>query len=228
MSEIVCPQCDKDDRIEKISSVVYHNRVDEGRHKLSLPEKPGKGGFSCFAWLFFLFIAFTGFLSLIIGSLVLVSLFMDSPGDPNEATDLLVGSFMCGIPALLTFAWAISTHRRDKSMHIQQREIWETAKKKWDRLYYCFRNDIVFDPDLKKYFPPEELENYLFTGLDWQTESEVEKAEGIIGIIVMIVGVAYAFFWSAVGSSLRDSSGGYADDASVRRAVDDELNKRGY
>lgn len=39
---------------------------------------------------------------------------------------------------------------------------WETAMSKWQRSYYCYRHDIVFDPETAETSSPQEFEEFLY------------------------------------------------------------------
>lgn len=41
------------------------------------------------------------------------------------------------------------------------KEIWNKKMIQWEKLYYCYRNDIVFDPEAGKSAPPEQLESLI-------------------------------------------------------------------
>jgi hypothetical protein len=44
----------------------------------------------------------------------------------------------------------LRTRANDKRLEDEwqaERDRWKTAKAKWDRLYYCWRDDVVFDPE---------------------------------------------------------------------------------
>jgi hypothetical protein len=42
-------------------------------------------------------------------------------------------------------------------------QAWQTAMNRWNRLYYCWRDDVVFDLDTGKYFTSEQMMNYLYS-----------------------------------------------------------------
>jgi hypothetical protein len=39
---------------------------------------------------------------------------------------------------------------------------WQKAMTRWDRLYYCERDDIVFDPSEQTYIPVDQMINFLY------------------------------------------------------------------
>lgn len=52
-----------------------------------------------------------------------------------------------------------------KIKYKEEMEKWERAKKKHGRLrlYYCYRDDIVFDPENGEHFPPDDLMEYFYS-----------------------------------------------------------------
>jgi len=42
---------------------------------------------------------------------------------------------------------------------------WEIAYKRWEKCYYCHRDDVVFIPGESGYIRPSELEEYCYQGL---------------------------------------------------------------
>jgi hypothetical protein len=39
---------------------------------------------------------------------------------------------------------------------------WELAMSRWNQLYYCYRDDGVFDPDERVFIPVKQMMNYLY------------------------------------------------------------------
>lgn len=44
----------------------------------------------------------------------------------------------------------------------RQIELWEKAVENWKKLYYCSRDDIVFDPKTQKYCEPDKINELIF------------------------------------------------------------------
>jgi hypothetical protein len=40
--------------------------------------------------------------------------------------------------------------------------IWQKAKSKWDSLYYCYRDDLIFDPTNNSSFAPNQIIDYCY------------------------------------------------------------------
>ncbi|GAB4574703.1 MAG: hypothetical protein Kow0077_22600 [Anaerolineae bacterium] len=45
-----------------------------------------------------------------------------------------------------------------------ERVLWEHAMDRWAGLYYCFRDDIVFDPETGEWCHPADLHEFLYAG----------------------------------------------------------------
>jgi hypothetical protein len=50
----------------------------------------------------------------------------------------------------------------DQNKYLKYKPKWENAMRNWQRLYYCGRDDIVFDPTTKIYGNSGELNNIIF------------------------------------------------------------------
>jgi hypothetical protein len=40
---------------------------------------------------------------------------------------------------------------------------WERAREFWDKLYYCYRDDVVFIPGTNQSSSPDKLKEYLYS-----------------------------------------------------------------
>lgn len=173
MSIVCCPKCGKDDLIRKVSSIVgagdYTGRssavtsavdlhgdiamgvTDTDSHLtsriarvLAPPSMPAVRQkddlttlpymFGCFA-VVFLFIAFAA-----------SSFFFGLLG------------FVFGVGILI-----VINMRSSQARNVESRmPTWQEAMRRWDRLYYCSRDDLVIDPMTGKCSPPHELSNILY------------------------------------------------------------------
>ena len=50
----------------------------------------------------------------------------------------------------------------NEQVYIAERKKWEKARLRWERLYYCHRHGIVFDPDTRQTCEPFALKQFLF------------------------------------------------------------------
>lgn len=85
-------------------------------------------------------------------------------GDSGGAANVFCGAVFCGL-----FALYISRRRgsysKEKERLAAERVLWEQAMARWAGLYYCFRDDIVFDPETGEWCHPADLHEFLYAGL---------------------------------------------------------------
>lgn len=153
MAPIVCPIDNKDDAIQKVSAIVNVetssgdlSSMTELARLLAAPAEPIQprsilGG----AWLVAAVISYSCLCFLL--SLPIVSILR-----PSENSKLITP-----LNFILTFAGVIlmifltyqrenSKLRRQEPKYAKEKQEWDAAKKRWDRLYYCHKHGIVFDP----------------------------------------------------------------------------------
>jgi hypothetical protein len=46
--------------------------------------------------------------------------------------------------------------------HEEYQPLYRRAIQNWERLYYCHRDDVVFDPDRQDYVSPRRLQDFIF------------------------------------------------------------------
>jgi hypothetical protein len=89
--------------------------------------------------------------------------------EPEVAT---IGILMLAVGAFLWWL-AVRTNRREKAKkqkvfdeaYTHEKIAWDKVIAKYDRCYYCFRDDQVFDPETSDHCTPRELATFLTTGL---------------------------------------------------------------
>jgi len=72
---------------------------------------------------------------------------------------------------------SIAMRRPKKRQHEAQIADWQIASEKWNDLYYCARDDLVFDPVLSLSFAPEAMDSYLVNfvqGYRQQTQPAID------------------------------------------------------
>lgn len=180
MSRVVCPVCEHDDQIQKVSAVVSGgvSNVTTGgpvggigyggghwstvsgysmqsgmaitvlAKRLMPPIKPS-GRSSCWMWGCAIYLGLVAVMGFCGGILELFS--ADEPQSARVAstqeeeadplailfTTVIVG----GIAGYLFYRIAAKRQRAQ-----DQLPDWEQAVMRWNRVYYCFRDDLVFDP----------------------------------------------------------------------------------
>lgn len=168
MGRVVCPKCEKDDQIQKVTSIftggvstsvhTLHNGLYSGTSssqtalskRLSPPAKPKShseglsemwsltGCFAYFLWAFFIGIG--------------AAIIIPAPADFGVIVSIgFIGSFI----SILLLIFATTKSGKDVSD-------WETMiTTKYYELYYCYRDDCVFDPRTNKYISPEGMRRLL-------------------------------------------------------------------
>jgi hypothetical protein len=167
MVTIICPECEKDDMIHKVSAVysggfstVQNNSplvaygaepstvtaITPLAKKLAPPVQPKEPGQ-------------TGCGTVIIGSILgIVAGFFCQLIFRSETYGTIV--------AVGIFIGAIMLSQRD--ILKKQKEykalmpIWKQRKAKWDELYYCTRNDCVFYPNKGKAVSPDRMNELIY------------------------------------------------------------------
>ncbi len=68
-----------------------------------------------------------------------------------------------------------ASYSKEKERVAAERVVWERAIARWNCLYYCFRDDIVFDPETGEWCDPAQLHEFLyapFTQIQGRTSIE--------------------------------------------------------
>lgn len=181
----VCPVCKKDDRITKISAIYSggyssgsyqgpstslstslndgHSYVSGGystltgssqtmlSRKLAPPPKPvpqKKGG--CGFTLVIVFLVSIGFLGLISGMVA---------DDPLYG---LITFFVALLLLMIPISIRVSANSKEEDRIEELLPIWENAMRLWQKLYYCQKDDCVFNPETGEYFSVDGLYDYLY------------------------------------------------------------------
>ena len=159
MGKVICPKCEKDDQIQKVTSIVTNgvattnyqvsNAYGSGSgtsvsqthlsSRLSLPAKPVyKPNLMINVALF-------------IGAL-LVGALIDVLSQSNIFSCL---SLLIGMGLVVWFS--VNPSNEHKTLLSG----WERKFANWSELYYCYRDDCVFDPKTNKYTSPEGMSRLL-------------------------------------------------------------------
>jgi len=161
-----CPDCGQVDMVQKVSALVEGGTVagiyssTAGSHisgitlstkasQLAPPSKPTyKGPWGFFSVVFVGLGIFWGGIFLIAMLAVLVT---DRYGDAIHrlvaiATYGIFAAFCLGITFLI-FRWKRNTALARQSRYKDANSQWVRSMDKWNQLYYCARNDVVFLPN---------------------------------------------------------------------------------
>ena len=134
---------------------------------LSPPSKPNKPVGFGFAWLYLWIVVVTlgtviGFIPMMIvmgiGSLL---------GAGVENPFVMIFSIISQwVGIIIVLGWLIFKDRQKKAknevVYLKEKLIWERAMAKWNRLYYCHKHDIVFDPENGETHTPTSLKEFLY------------------------------------------------------------------
>jgi len=168
---VTCPLCGKDDNVQKVSAIVdggtsvssysgvapsvnvYNGKVGYGgayvsgnvrssshlAQKLAPPLKPNEPRTPTKIILgWFTLVLFGGF------TIYCLSMGYTDPG-----------TFICGfLPAIIAGVMIIAGNqekREIKENYDKGMPIWKEEMAKWNKMYYCHRDDIMFEPDTGEY-----------------------------------------------------------------------------
>jgi hypothetical protein len=145
--DVTCPQCMQGDQVKKISDWVEEDSSNNVARQFippSQPEAPSplpgiNSGLGCLGIIFF---GAVFFFSVQVGSTIAIIIF---------------GVFFAIF--ILAFGAAYIRGRRARQEYMQAVLTWQEEIEKWNQLYYCRRDDLVFDPENKQSSPAK----------DWQT-----------------------------------------------------------
>lgn len=177
---ICCPKCQKDDKILKVTSIVkngishydfsgpttgvafvggkfgtavgYQNLKGSIGTDLALilrpPSRPKKKGIHLVSLLFIIStLAAFYFLSIVINYIF---------QNPDFELDVFLPGFLVTIfssfCAFALYRWGLLTVSKfNKEQHPTDLRKWHSQMEIYDRLYYCYQDDVVFDPDNNRY-----------------------------------------------------------------------------
>ena len=83
-----------------------------------------------------------------------------APNSPE--TQVLTGALALIGSLFLMFHWHNKRISENRVLNQVQLKVWEAATEVWSRLYYCFRDDVIFDPEKGEHRPPAQLKELLF------------------------------------------------------------------
>jgi hypothetical protein len=182
MSTVVCPQCNKDDAIQKVSAIVDGGSSLGGYSYLtginiadlsnkflppSQPNRPTDPGSR--------FVALASAPFLLVFCLTACCFFY-TPFFPLATEGIIFIAFVLsgvvfvvsGVLGDFMFIWAEKKFRREfeeaKTKHEIEKSKWETALRKWNNLYYCHRDGIVDDPVMIQICEPSKFREFIYQG----------------------------------------------------------------
>lgn len=166
MEVISCPIENHSDAIRKIASIVLEGKTSgtwvqaNGSHiyiegtstqlvtLLSLPPKPINKEVA-FSWLLTT-------IYILFGASAVVGFFATSygmvSGNPPEMFGQSIGlgcvlTILYSVIAVAAFSYKFTKSRQNKEIYEKELNNWDRIRVKWERLYYCYKHHIVFDPE---------------------------------------------------------------------------------
>lgn len=205
---MICPQCSKDDALQKVSAVVAGGRTSgsfsgysggavhiDGKwgstssyttlggttasdlaNALAPPPEPKKQspGIIASGCIGFLFaIPFSCSCVILVYAIPMALLGLFNSGFTSETINFISGVasvfiFSCFCAVLLWFLLKEAKKekdRREKEIVIKfatEKSSWENAMVKWNRLYYCHRDGIVFDIENGETYEPTQIKEFVY------------------------------------------------------------------
>jgi len=156
------------------SSVPYSGtQISVLAQRLSPPRKPSAGSDTLVFLLVFglwIFAALCGLMSLYVAAVMLFghsTPYISSTSERIREAVMWGGMFMVfAIPAGIigTVIYKVSSAARKKKLVQVQADMprWENAVERWNRLYYCFRDDNVFIPSENRGVPISQMMEYIY------------------------------------------------------------------
>jgi len=150
----VCPLCKQSDKVKKLQTV-----YNEGMSRFAPPPMPGKT---------------VSILGIMVFNMVLVGIFIflilvligseSYVSDHPYITLALVVVAIAAIVLVLVLSYIAFTRVVRGDQEASQRySAWDHAMETWNRLRYCTRDNVVFDPQTGKVVPEEALSDMLST-----------------------------------------------------------------
>ncbi len=107
-----------------------------------------------------------GWIYIIMGILLVIILVASRAGTPTYSifTSILLSVLAGGICSGMGFLFRALGNKQKKNAkekYSNEMNTWSDAMKRWSRLYYCFKHDIVFDPVDGEYCEPAKLSEFI-------------------------------------------------------------------
>ena len=180
MTTIVCPECGKDDMIQKVSAIysggvsttsyqqpvaiqtkdgTFYGNVNKTAvnsttlaKRLAPPPEPQFPDQSCLGCMFFVLLIGGTWAGIYIYSYIFRGYY-----------PLIGFVFMVGVPGTLIYILnKIFIAPRRKVYNENTLPKWKKAQQEWLELYYCSRNDCVFKPNTNETVPPEKMSTLIY------------------------------------------------------------------
>ncbi len=177
-TDIACPVCKRTDRARKVTAL-HRSEVQKLRgmsekisaaqpglseigQRLQPPEEPHFSHAPNFVERFSSSLMAVGFVFALICIWVAARLFGDKAGLP---VGLVFAGIVIGV--IWYYWWKNNSAREREQREIEREQVahWNHAMERWNRLYYCSRDDIVYIPGEGSRAPLDRMGDYLRSGL---------------------------------------------------------------
>jgi hypothetical protein len=165
-----CPSCRRIDKVEKVTTIfsggiVSGATLNESNQslisrRLAPPEKPSTGkscgeGLGMFGLLF---LGAVGVSAGIVGTGGIIQGLYTAAEIPGPFFGFIVGlGAFYGLRL-----WEQALKKRTEKIITEEIPRWEKAMERWNKLYYCSRDDGVFDLSEGEFVPTQQLMKYLY------------------------------------------------------------------
>ena len=92
------------------------------------------------------------------------SIFTQSRGEGTATTGVLIAAIGFGGAFFVVYYIGLRENNARRRAEFEATEIvaWQKAMERWNRLYYCGRDDCVFDPITSEFTQPDQLKEMLY------------------------------------------------------------------
>jgi len=175
--ELICPVCRKDDAIQKVSAIFSSGvqattleletyaqsakgmTISKQALRLAPPAEPKKpGGLHWLLWIVGLILSFLFDWVFALSAMILLpSLAREGEASPCTACGCIGFPLGLVLPVVALVLLHSFLLKRSKSRYSREFPVWQAMMERWNRLYYCSRDDVVFDPATGESVGPEAL-----------------------------------------------------------------------
>jgi len=185
-SSIHCPVCNRTDKTEKISVIVSKDthklsgisqewvsdkdggfwrtvpisgkQMSELARNLTPPPQPQAISYSWLDYSGRIIALVMGFILLIVGL-----------SDLDAFIVYVPCILICAISGILGIMAKTKHDNKEQARIDEEEPLWKSAMEVWNRLYFCYRDDIVFDPDTKSSCQPQDVRNFCYRPISQAT-----------------------------------------------------------
>jgi Kef-type K+ transport system membrane component KefB len=144
----VCPVCHQSDQVKKLQEA-----YEAGIERFAPPPMPGKRVSMAKYMVIGMGLVFLGSFFIIVTSVSVAPDVLNPVAELIQVVVTLVAIVITLIISFIAFQRALQGDEAAQELY----PAWDRALANWRRLYYCSRDDIVFDPKVGKAIPDKAL-----------------------------------------------------------------------